>query len=103
MYEVSKMKILVKPQRIIRASANPLRARRVYSVEEINDEAEETEFGDPDDEVVSDDVEEAFNQLVQKLRDASYEVFQRNEKMVHVLNRATKPRIKLESFHIHLK
>lgn len=68
------MKILIKPQRIIRASANPLRARRVYSVDEISeDETDDTEFGDPDDENVSEDVEEAFNQLVQKLRDASYE------------------------------
>lgn len=66
------MKILLKPRNIIRASSYPTMRRRIYSVEEVDD-AEDTEFGDPDDEPVSEDVEEAFNQLVQKLRDASYE------------------------------
>jgi hypothetical protein len=67
------MKILVTPKQIIRATSYPsYRGRRIFAAnEDINED--DTEFGDLDDEDVSDDVEEAFNRLVEKLRDASYE------------------------------
>lgn len=73
------MKILVQPKRIIRATSYPYGRRRIYSADEVDEATEndgedtDSEFGDPDDEQVSDDVEEAFDKLVQKLRDASYE------------------------------
>ena len=69
------MKILLTPKRIIKATSYPsYRGRRIFAAdEEAEDKDDDTEFGDPDDEDVSDDVEEAFNKLVEKLRDASYE------------------------------
>jgi len=68
------MKILVTPKRIIRASSYPSYRRRIYSADEVNEKEEnDSEFGDADDEAVSGDVEEAFDKLVEKLRDASYE------------------------------
>lgn len=65
------MKILVKPQKLIRASYLPMRSRRIYSAIENDDE--DSEFGDADDEKVSEDVEEAFDTLVDKLRNTSFE------------------------------
>lgn len=71
------MKILMKPRKIIRASAHSYSRTmsHIYAAdaEENIKEDVDTEFGDADDEAVSGDVEEAFDKLVQKLRDASYE------------------------------
>jgi len=45
--------------------------KKIYSAEEVD--AEDTEFGDPDDINVSEDVEKAFDKLVAMLRKTSFE------------------------------
>ena len=57
----------------------PIRSSRIYSAEETEEKDTEqksdddTEFGDPTDINVSEDTEEAFEQLVSMLRDTSFE------------------------------
>ena len=46
---------------------------KVYAADDVTDDADDAEFGDPTDEKVSGDVEETFNRLVDMLRKTSYE------------------------------
>lgn len=53
----------------------PIISSRIYSADEIKNDSDDddTEFGDPTDIKVSGDAEEAFEQLVDMLRDTSFE------------------------------
>lgn len=64
------MKILLHQRHLIRANSIPQNVKPIFAAEDTTDD---TEFGDIDDEEVSGDVEEAFDNLVKKLRDSSFE------------------------------